>query len=269
MNQPYKRTLSQAAALLLTIATLLVAALLIVQCADIYRTGTAPENRSETGVLLRDVYSREIVAERLARMGWAFVLWLAALALTLVSRAVFRTATMKKVELSPETRLELMKARASLTPAMAAEERKRRNAAILCGVVCAACGGIGCVYLFNPEHFASRDLESVMGAMLRRLAPWVVLAFGALTLNAWAREKSVLREIEAAKEAPKRNPEPPAAQKRAWATAGRATVGRATVGRVALYLAAVGLIVAGILNGGMYDVLVKAVNICTECIGLG
>ncbi len=29
------------------------------------------------------------------------------------------------------------------------------------------------------------------------------------------------------------------------------------------------LIVLGILNGGMLDVLVKAVNICSECIGLG
>ena len=29
------------------------------------------------------------------------------------------------------------------------------------------------------------------------------------------------------------------------------------------------MLVAGVLNGGMRDVLVKAVNICTECIGLG
>ena len=28
-------------------------------------------------------------------------------------------------------------------------------------------------------------------------------------------------------------------------------------------------IVLGVMNGGLRDVLVKAVNICTECIGLG
>jgi len=39
--------------------------------------------------------------------------------------------------------------------------------------------------------------------------------------------------------------------------------------RAALYAAAVALLAAGILNGGLNDVLVKAVNICTECIGLG
>ena len=34
-------------------------------------------------------------------------------------------------------------------------------------------------------------------------------------------------------------------------------------------LAAVALVVLGIFNGGMGDVLAKAVKICTECIGLG
>ena len=39
--------------------------------------------------------------------------------------------------------------------------------------------------------------------------------------------------------------------------------------RIAVAVAALALIVAGILNGGMADVLSKAINICTECIGLG
>ena len=39
--------------------------------------------------------------------------------------------------------------------------------------------------------------------------------------------------------------------------------------RIALLVISIALIIAGILNGGMADVLSKAVNICTECIGLG
>ena len=39
--------------------------------------------------------------------------------------------------------------------------------------------------------------------------------------------------------------------------------------RVGALAAAAGLILAGIANGGMWDVLYKAVTICTECIGLG
>ena len=39
--------------------------------------------------------------------------------------------------------------------------------------------------------------------------------------------------------------------------------------RAALLAVAVALIVAGVVNGGLRDVLYKAKNICTECIGLG
>ena len=39
--------------------------------------------------------------------------------------------------------------------------------------------------------------------------------------------------------------------------------------RTALMVLADGLIVWGVLNGGLNDVFVKAVRICTECIGLG
>lgn len=39
--------------------------------------------------------------------------------------------------------------------------------------------------------------------------------------------------------------------------------------RGAIIALAVLLIVLGIANGGLWDVLVKAINICTECIGLG
>ena len=39
--------------------------------------------------------------------------------------------------------------------------------------------------------------------------------------------------------------------------------------RLALLVLAAVLLAAGVLNGGMRDVLYKAVKICTECVGLG
>lgn len=42
-----------------------------------------------------------------------------------------------------------------------------------------------------------------------------------------------------------------------------------TAARVGAVVFALLMIVFGIINGGLYDVFVKAVNICTECIGLG
>ena len=45
--------------------------------------------------------------------------------------------------------------------------------------------------------------------------------------------------------------------------------GHRRVFRVCLYVLAAALVALGILNGGMKDVLTKAIWICTECIGLG
>ena len=39
--------------------------------------------------------------------------------------------------------------------------------------------------------------------------------------------------------------------------------------RLALLTVGAILVIAGIFNGSMRDVLIKAINICTECIGLG
>lgn len=39
--------------------------------------------------------------------------------------------------------------------------------------------------------------------------------------------------------------------------------------RIVLLAAAVAMIIAGALNGSLRDVLIKAINLCTECVGLG
>lgn len=39
--------------------------------------------------------------------------------------------------------------------------------------------------------------------------------------------------------------------------------------RMLLIVLAIIYIVIGVNNGGMRDVLIKAINICTECIGMG
>lgn len=140
--------------LLLTLATLLLAALLIWQCVDLYVTGNAPENFSEAGVYKSPVFSRELVSQRLGSVAWAFWLWLGTL---------------------------------------------------LVAVVCpGSCKG-------EPQ-IKRRHLEESAGvSQLRGTSIW----------------------------------------------------------RMALYILAAALIAAGVLNGGMRDVLIKAINICTECIGLG
>jgi hypothetical protein len=42
-----------------------------------------------------------------------------------------------------------------------------------------------------------------------------------------------------------------------------------SITQMVLIVLAVAFILMGIANGGARDVLIKAVNICTECVGLG
>ena len=64
-------------------------------------------------------------------------------------------------------------------------------------------------------------------------------------------------------------PVPSAALKRDPPAARPARKDRRVVWQIILLALAVLFIVLGILNGSMMDVLIKAIHICTECIGLG
>jgi hypothetical protein len=41
------------------------------------------------------------------------------------------------------------------------------------------------------------------------------------------------------------------------------------IAKIGISICAVALVILGVFNGGMADVLGKAIKICTECIGLG
>ena len=95
--------------------------------------------------------------------------------------------------------------------------------------------------------------------MLLHVAPWIAAAFAVVFAASFACCRNVKREITALQgQVGKAKPEAPAPR--------RMPVGALRAG---LYAVAIVFIVLGVMNGGLRDVLVKAVNICTECIGLG
>jgi len=97
------------------------------------------------------------------------------------------------------------------------------------------------VYLCNTENFASRDLEYTVGMLLLNSFPCAaILLAAAYFLQHPASPKPKNTDAK-----------------------------RLLCVRVGLAVLALILVVAGVANGGMRDVLVKAINICTECIGLG
>lgn len=279
-----RERLARAAAWLLALSTLLTAGLLIAQCIQIREAGA---------------FSREIVRARLEGLAWAGALWLALLAATLLLKHINRkenplrtpaetrlsadenrsqalagkhgqqTAARFSAEAVPEeARLRLLLMRVEKTDAMRAEERRRRMARGACAGICAGCAAMVARYLVNPANFTSRELEPVIGRMLWHIAPWILVGFACAILCERVCGRSFRREIDLAARSPERTSFDNAQTDSGASREKKARLAK-TAARAAVFALAVALLALGTANGGMRDVLVKAINICTECIGLG
>ena len=243
---------------ILTAATVLLLVLLAWQCLDIYLVGNSPANLDENGLYIQKVYRAEDVIARLNGLRiWAIgYLVLLVIALAGIPGTAGKGSA---IPMEPDNRLRLMKKKLSELPEAAKKEEILRKKIVFgtAGVI-AVCAALSLVFLLNRENFTSWDLEMVMGQMLIHTIPWIIAAFAAAIAASFACRRSIEREISLLKGV-SGNQSPETASKPSCLP----------YVRIALYALALVLIVLGINNGGMRDVLVKAINICTECIGLG
>ncbi|MGN1370641.1 MAG: CD1871A family CXXC motif-containing protein [Aristaeellaceae bacterium] len=247
---------ARALAWLFAASTLLLASQLMAQCAAIYAEGTSAANLTPEGVLIRSVFSPDIIAAHFSRMAWSVWVWLA---LLLTVLAVGRPQDRSARTAPAAYHLAMLHRRVAASQAMRQEQKKRRQLRGLCAVLCAVCAAAMALYLLDLQHFASRDLEDTVGRMVRYAAPWSVAALAVIGTGEFLCIRSMEREITLAKPLDKTRLTPKQA----------ANARTTRILRTVLYVAALAMVAAGILNGGMRDVLVKAINICTECIGLG
>ncbi len=160
------------------------------------------------------------------------------------------------------------------------KERKVRRGLCIAFIVLAVLeAGLPLIYLLNTKHFPALPgayNSEVLHGMLVYLAMLLPIAVYTIVAFFFVR-RSYRRETEALKNALKAGAKADPAAKvdesrpmekiqRFFCDHAR-SIGIGT--RAMLLVCAVGFIIAGVVNGGMRDVLVKAVNICAECIGLG
>ena len=242
---------------ILTAATILLLVLLAWQCLDIYLVGNSPANLDENGLHIQPVYRAEDVMARLSGLR----IWAMGYLALLIAVCVMLPGGVRKgaVAMEPDNRLRLMKKKGKNLPEAAlAEENLRKKIGYGTAAVVVVCAVMSLSFLLNRDNFTSWDLEMVMGQMLTNTLPWIIAAFGAIMVASFFCHRSMEREIDLLKGI-SGNEAPEAAAKPS----------RVGYVRIALYAISVVLIVLGINNGGMRDVLIKAINICTECIGLG
>ncbi len=253
----------------LGVFTVAVGLAIICVAADIYYSG------KDTGV----IYSRAIVGEKLTALAIPLIFLIAAIILG----AVFPLYKVKAAR-APEstlTKLQMRIPQSGEGMEFTAAKNAFKKAAIirlvawLVALSVALAGAIATLcYLVNTVQFSGKDITSEIFKLVKNILPWLCVAFAA-TIGATVTSGIFAnKQIAAAKTMIKNGDKSTVAQKSVfkviwiiksviaypafvWAVRG------------CVFTLAVVFIILGIINGGANDVLVKAINICTECIGLG
>jgi len=146
------------------------------------------------------------------------------------------------------------------------EQRFRAVLRTVAVILCVISALPAVLYVFNVHNY-NDDLNASVIAACAWILPCSFIILGICMALAYLENASYNRQIVSVKKALAESPSK---------TNGTGTDKKhrphfkiITGIRVAVAVIAFVFIIVGIFNGGMADVLTKAVNICTECIGLG
>ena len=264
----------------LSLMTAVTGALFIWQTLDIYLSGGSRP------------FTREIVLERLNRIAPAFWIWVVMVAVGFIIWEVF-AVSYKRTPLKDDCyALRRLKKRvpekvgeSGLASLKAVKRGELINLIVkLCAAaLCLAGVAYGIAYLATASNVPKTDVNGEMLNMAAHLAPCVFAALLILcgvtlylSISAKKQLPHVKQLIASAKSDEKNGVEA------VYVTGNTAVAdlyGRwkalsnhkyFILGvRIAIAVFAVTFIILGIVNGNMRAILIKAINICTECIGLG
>lgn len=264
----------------LSLMTAVTGALFIWQTLDIYLSGGSRP------------FTREIVLERLNRIAPAFWIWVVMVAVGFIIWEVFAVSC-KRAPLKDDCyALRRLKKRvpqkvgeSGLASLKAVKRGELINLIVkLCAAaLCLAGVAYGIAYLATASNFPKTDVNGEMLNMAAHLAPCVfaaLLILCGVTLYLSISAKKQLphvKQLIASARADEKN-----GVEAVYVTGNTAVAdlyGRwkalsnhkyFILGvRIAIAVFAVTFIILGIVNGNMRAILIKAINICTECIGLG
>ena len=257
MKNNYTGRIRHILGILLAISIIVAGICLITACIGIYQTGDHP-------------FSREIVAAAFSKIAIPVYLCLAlAVVAFLVNlllphsekkRAAFKNDAMTLKRLHAKTDLNLCSQ--DLRDAVSAQQRSRKWLFYITGALLIVGTVIFLWYALNGENFHKSQINASMIRAMWVLIPCLTPGFICAVIAAYRNRASIRKEIELLKQAGSdatRQPEPSPVPRK----------DHSKLLRLTLAVIAVGFLVFGFCTGGTADVLTKAINICTECVGLG
>lgn len=225
-------------------------------------------------------YSREVVGEYLKYLSIPSVITL----ISIILGVIFPLAGKKvdgvynpwgkKIILGRlAARLDREKCDSEARERIDAEKRTRKVYTVVLLAIVLACSAASVIYLVAIAEFTKENLNSDIVSALMVVLPTMAVALGCGIIALYRFDVSYSREIELTKAliaggAVRTEPEAAAASRLTlWY---RKNDKRILFGARAIVLTlSVTFVILGVINGGMADVLGKAIRICTECIGLG
>lgn len=268
MSEQTKKRVRVGYAILLSFLLILTAILFIVSCITVYRSGESPFTRESVGAALRAIAVPVLLTVVCVIGGGILHICIAPPAKRLRTK-VENGALLRRLSMRLPPSLSAEALRPILT-----ERRRRSVLTLLLILALLLCAAYPVVYAVNPDHFLGESVNDEI-----RTAALIILGFtllfcalAAVIAHLWFR--SVAREIGAVKAilaAPPDATDAVTAKTAARVPAFfRKNAGKILLTvRILVFLVAVLFIILGILNGGMGDVIKKAIKICTECIGMG
>ncbi len=243
--------------ILISLLSLVAGACLIAACLGIYLSGG------------EQLYTPEKVAEHFASIALWVYLFIAAVIAGFVLD-FFLPASGKKIKAEknlPATLDRLLSKRnldtcdSTLKAQIAALETGRRRDKIITLAVLGVCSVGFLLYGANPANFHQSQINASMARAVVILLCCLAPAFGCALGAHYRGKASLQKEIDLVKQIPAGDPVPQCPKQ------DRAKI--LTALRWVLLCAAVVILLYGFFSGGTADVLTKAKNICTECVGLG
>ena len=236
---------------------ILVAIVLIVSCLYIYNSGDHP-------------YSPVSISTQFQKISLLVYVALAAIIGGIAINLIFPIERDRPKAIKDELALlRRQQERAGIltgTYSQQAEQKQtgRHRLKLMCCIIFVAIMILPALYFLDVENFTVAQLnQDIIKALLYCLIPAVV----GLTLCYCCKlycDRSIRRESDIWKAAIKANATSPSQTKQGPDAKDHVLHLRAVIGIIAL-----AFILIGIFNGGAADVLLKAIAICTECIGLG
>ena len=262
MSEKTRKTINLTYSIYITLFSIVIGVLFIVQTLDIYFGGISTGNQ---------MYTTETISLHFKQISIPFILWIVSLFIGYVLYLVIPFKNKNKIKI--ESINLLKKYSVDLEKSENEEyinlveiikkERKSRKIIWLIALISSALCIIPClIYLLNPNNFsADGNLMQEAGLMAVNVLPWFIIALFICFAAKLYEKHSANIEFDAVKKIGKFNFQE---NKNYYLSKKKLFIIRISIATLSIVL-----IITGIINGGARDVLIKAINICTECIGLG